>query len=52
MVSTGAIDKLSDATKIGSIDIKKITITKGQPVTVVVDENGTVTLTGGATVSQ
>ena len=52
MVSTGAIDKLSDATKIGSIDIKKITITKGQPVTVEVDENGTVTLTGGATVSK
>lgn len=50
MVSTGAIDKLADATKIGSIDIKKITITKDQPVTVEVDENGTVTLTGGATV--
>lgn len=52
MVSTGAIDKLSDATTIGSIDIKKITITKDSVVTVTVEENGTVTLSGGATVSQ
>ena len=54
MVSNGAIDKLSDATTIGSIDIKKITINKGQEVTVKVDEKGTettVTLSGGATVT-
>ena len=51
MVSNGAIDKLSDATTIGSIDIKKITINNDQKVTVKVDEKGTVTLSGGATVS-
>lgn len=53
MVSTGDIDKLSDATTIGSIDIKKITITKGQAVTVTVEDNGTATtvkLEGGATI--
>lgn len=50
MVSNGAIDKLSDATTIGSIDIKNITIKNGQEVTVEVDEKGTVTLKGGATV--
>ena len=51
MVSNGAIDKLSDATTIGSIDIKNITINNGQEVTVEVDEKGTVKLSGGATVS-
>lgn len=53
MVSNGAIDKLSDATTIGNIDIKKITIHHGQPVTVTVEDNGTATtvkLEGGATV--
>lgn len=50
MVSNGAIDKLSDATTIGSIDIKNITINNGQEVTVEVDEKGTVKLSGGATV--
>lgn len=51
MVSNGAIDKLSDATTIGSIDIKNITINNGQEVTVEVDEKGTVKLSGGATVT-
>ena len=55
MVSTGAIEKLTDATTIGSIDIKKITITKGQAVKVTVEDNGTATtveLSGGATVAE
>lgn len=53
MVSTGNIEKLTDATKIGNIEVSKITITPGKTVTVTVDENGTVTLSGGgATVSE
>lgn len=51
MVSNGAINKLTDATTIGSIDITKITIDTGKTVTVTVDEDGAVTLEGGATVT-
>lgn len=51
MVSTGKIEKLTDATTIGNIEVSKITIKPKQTVTVTVDENGTVTLSGGATVT-
>lgn len=51
MVSKGKIEKLTDATTIGNIEVSKITIDPGKTVKVTVDENGTVTLSGGATVS-
>lgn len=51
MVSKGKIEKLTDATTIGNIEVSKITIDPGKTVKVTVDENGTVTLLGGATVS-
>lgn len=51
MVSTGKIEKLTDATTIGNIEVSKITIEPKKTVTVTVDENGTVTLSGGATVA-
>ena len=58
MQSTGAIDKIDTTnSSMAGIDISKITITKGEQVTVKVDASDTtkdpvVTLSGGATVSQ
>ena len=50
MVSSEKIEKLTGSSTIGKIDVSKIKITQGSTVTVTVNENGTVTLSGGATV--
>lgn len=51
MVSSGDIEKLTGSSTIGKIDVSKITITQNSTVTVTVKDDGTVTLSGGATVS-
>lgn len=51
MVSSGKIEKLTDSSTIGKIDVSKITITPKSTVTVTVKDDGTVTLSGGANVS-
>lgn len=51
MVSNGKIEKIDTTAKIGNIPVGNITVKKGEAVTVEVDENGNVTLSGGASAS-